>query len=71
MLAHPHQDPSCTVLDILQFLEAFARDPNEECIAVVQPEETKAWTSFSCKSECGTEFGNVSEVKKGGFTLRF
>ena len=37
MLAHPHQDPGSTVLDVLQFLETFARNPDEECIVIVQP----------------------------------
>ena len=33
--AHPHQDPGSAVLDVLQFLDIPARDPDEECIAVV------------------------------------
>lgn len=36
MFAHSHQDPSCRVLNVLQPLQALARDPNEKCIAVVQ-----------------------------------
>ena len=35
--AHSHQDPSCTILDVLELLKALARDPDEKCIAVVQP----------------------------------
>ena len=37
IFAHPHQDPSSAVLDVLELLDAFVRDPDEECIAVVQP----------------------------------
>lgn len=37
MLTHPHQDPDSAALDILELLEALIRDPDEECIAVVQP----------------------------------
>ena len=36
IFAHPHQDPGSTVLDVLQSLDVLARDPNEECITVVQ-----------------------------------
>ena len=36
IFAHPHQDPSSAVLDVLELLDAFVRDP-DECIAVVQP----------------------------------
>lgn len=34
---HPHQDPSSAGLYVLELLNALARDPNEECIAIVQP----------------------------------
>ncbi len=37
IFAHPHQDPSSTVLNVLQLLQAFARDPDEERITIVQP----------------------------------
>ena len=37
IFAHPHQDPSGAVLDVLELLDAFFRDPDEESIAVVQP----------------------------------
>ena len=37
IFAHSHQDPSSTVLDVLKPLQAFARDPGEKGIAVVQP----------------------------------
>lgn len=36
MFLHPHQDPGDAVLNILETLKALARDPNEECITVVQ-----------------------------------
>ena len=37
VIAHPHQDPGSTVLYVLELLDALARDPDEECIAVIQP----------------------------------
>ena len=36
MFAHSHQDPSCRVLDVLEPLQALARDPDEKCITIVQ-----------------------------------
>lgn len=33
VLPHPHQDPDSSVLNVLELLEAPARD--EECVAVV------------------------------------
>ena len=35
VLTHPHQDPGSAVLDVLKLLDAPARDPDEECVAVV------------------------------------
>ena len=37
IFAHPHQDPGSAVLYVLELLDALARDPDEECIAVIQP----------------------------------
>ena len=37
IFAHPHQDPGSAVLHVLELLDSLARDPNEECIAVIQP----------------------------------
>ena len=37
VFSHPHQDPSSAVLNVLEPLEALTRDPDEECIAIVQP----------------------------------
>ena len=36
-LTHPHQDPGSAVLYVLELFEALARDPDEECVAIVQP----------------------------------
>ena len=65
MLEHPLQDPGSTVLDILQFLETFARNPDEDCLAIVQPGGDEGMDKLYCiyQSECGMEFGNISEVK--------
>lgn len=63
VFAHPQQDPSSAVLDVLQFLKAFLR----ECIAVVQPGGDKSVDKLFriCRSEYGTEFGDVPEVEEG------
>ena len=34
---HSHQDPSGTVLNMLELLDALARGPDEKCVAVVEP----------------------------------
>ena len=34
---HSHQDPSSAVLDVLELLDALARDPDEKCVTVVKP----------------------------------
>lgn len=37
MFTYPHQDPGSAVLNILEPLKALFRDPNAECITIVQP----------------------------------
>ena len=66
IFAHPHQDPSSAVLNVLELLDAFVEDPDEECIAVVQPGGDKGVDQlFGIRqSECGAEFGDVPEVIK-------
>jgi len=73
VLPHPHQDPSSTVLDVLQLLDVLARDPDEECVAVIQPGGDKGMDKFFGirESECGAEFCNVPEVEKGGLAKMF
>ena len=68
-LTHSHQDPSSAVLDVLEPEEALARDPDEKRVTVVQPGGDKGMDKFFSiwEGECGTEFGNVPEVEKGGF----
>lgn len=39
---HPHQDPRRAVLDVLEPLKALAGDPDEKCVALVQPGGDKA-----------------------------
>ena len=70
---HPHQDPRSTVLNMLQLLDVFGWDPDEECVAVVQPGGDKGIDQLFCisQSEGGAEFGNVSEVVKGVFAEVF
>lgn len=66
MLAHPHQDSGSAILDVLKSLDAFARDPDEECITVVQPGRNKGMDELLCilHAECWTEFGNVLEMEE-------
>ena len=68
IFSHPHQDPCSAVLNVLEPLEAFAGDPDEECIAVVQPGGDEGVDEFLCvwESECGAEFGDVPEMEEGG-----
>ena len=35
IFTYPHQDPSSTVLDVMEPLEALARNPDEEGVTVV------------------------------------
>ena len=73
IFAHPHQDPSCAVLYVLELLKALARGPDEECVAVIQPGGNKGVDQlFSIRqSEGGAEFGYISEVEEGGFAEVF
>ena len=63
-LSHPHQDPSSAVLYILEPLEALARDPDEECITIVQPGGDKGMNKplCSCSGEHSTDFGDVPKM---------
>ena len=72
-LSHPHQDPSSAVLNVLEPLEALARDPDEECITIIQPGGDKGVDELLgiWQGECGAEFGNVTEMKKGGLAQMF
>ena len=64
VFADPHQDPGSTVLHVLQSLDALARDPDEECITVVQSGGDKGVDELLCicQGECWTEFGDVPEL---------
>ena len=61
---HSHLDPYCTVLNILQSLQAFVRYPNENSITVIQSGGDKGVDPIFGISlgESGTEFGNISEM---------
>jgi hypothetical protein len=69
VLPHPHQDPGSTILDVLQPLDVLSGDPDEECVAVVQPGGDKGVDKFFGigESEYGAEFCNVPEVEERGF----
>lgn len=62
MFSHPHQDPGSAVLNILELLKAPARNPDEECITIVQPGGDKSMDELLCsrKGKGGAQFGNVS-----------
>ena len=59
---HSHQDPSSTVLNVLQPLDAFSGDSIQKFVAVVQSRGDKCMDEFLCAGEgkSGTEIGNVS-----------
>jgi len=67
IFTHSHQDPSSTVLYVLEFLQSLVRDPIEKCVAIVQPGGDKGMDKFCGvgKSESGAQFGNIPEVEKG------
>lgn len=69
MFTHPHQDPGSAVLNILEPLKTLVRDPDEECITVVQPGGDKGMDELLCSrtGQKWPEFGNVTEVKEGSF----
>ena len=46
MFSHSHQDPGSAVLNVLELLDAPARDPCEERIAVVQSSRDKGMDKF-------------------------
>ena len=73
IFAHSHQEPSSAVLDVLELLKALARNPDEKCVAVIQPGGDKGVDQlFSIgQSEGGAEFGYVSEMEKGCFAEVF
>ena len=68
IFAYPHQDPGSAVLYVLDLLDALARDPDEECIAVIRPGGDKGVDELLCicLGECRPEFGNVVEVVECG-----
>ena len=63
-LTHPHQDPGSAVLYVLELFEALARDPDEECVAIVQPGGDEGVDKFFGvgNGECGAEFGDIPQV---------
>uniref|UniRef100_A0A3P9AFE1 Pulmonary surfactant-associated protein B n=1 Tax=Esox lucius TaxID=8010 RepID=A0A3P9AFE1_ESOLU len=61
---HPHLDSCSAILDVLQSLKAPARDPDEECVAVVKSGGDKGMDQLLCirKREKGAKFGDVPEI---------
>lgn len=70
MLTHPHQDPGSTVLNILEPLEALARDPDEECVTIVQPGGDKGMDELLCSRSEGRwpESGDITQEKEGSLS---
>lgn len=70
VFAPPRQDPGSTVLNMLEHLQASARDPDEEGITVVQPGGDKGMDQpLSIRLGKGrAEFGDVFKVKEGTLT---
>ena len=48
MFVNSHQDPSCRVLDVLEPLQALTRDPDENCITIVQSGGDKGMDELFC-----------------------
>ena len=73
VLPHPHQDPGSTILDVLQTLDVLSGDPDEECVAVVQPGGDKGVDKFFGirESDFGAEFCNLPEIDEGGLAKIF
>lgn len=66
---HPHHHPGNTVLNILELLEAPARNSDHESITVIQPGGNKGVDELLCsgEGEGGAKFGNNMEVEEGRF----
>lgn len=67
-LAHLHQGPGSGVT--LELLEAPARDPDEERIAVSQPGGGEGVDELfcTCEGESGPQFGSIPQLGGRGFT---
>lgn len=68
VFAYSHQDPSSGVLNVLELLQVAARDPDEECVAIVQSGGDKGMDQLLGirEGESGAEFGDVPKVVEGG-----
>lgn len=62
VFSNSQQGPCCTILNILQSLQAFLRDPDEKCVAVIQSGGDKGVDQFFSICQCWTEFCNISEM---------
>ncbi len=64
--SYSHQDPSRAALDVREFLEALVGGPDEKGLAVIQSGGDKGVDKLLNvrRGECGTEFGNISEMLK-------
>lgn len=73
IFSHPHQDSGSTVMDVLQLLDVFAGDPNEECVTVVQHGGDKGMDRFFSIRErkCRAEFYNIYKVNEGDLVKVF
>lgn len=63
IFVHSHWDAGCRVLDVLEPLQALARNPDEKCVTVVQSGGDEGMEQlFSILGENGAEFGKVPGV---------
>lgn len=69
VFTHPHQNPGRAILNALELLKGLARDPDEECITVVQPGEDKGMDELlSCRmGEGWLELGYIIRGQKRKF----
>lgn len=66
IFTHPHHNTVSAILNILELLKALTRDPNEECVTVVQPGGDKCMNE-QCFLSCKTVVLAVSATTVGIF----
>lgn len=64
IFAHPHQDPSSAVLNVLQLLKVFVRDPDKERIAVVQSGGDKGVSPLMSRTRKSFDYSERFWAKK-------
>lgn len=63
VVPHSHQDPGSTALDVLELLEALARDPHEEC-SIPAVKRQRRGQALQHQGYRGRKFKNVARGGK-------